>query len=241
VDTWVGILAGAVISVVASYVFYRMQKQPKTLDYALKSNEIIPSGTIKGTGLLVTVWWSTSEGLDPNVHSLSASSARQLEQPAVYEYRIQNTGKRAVEKGEFAKPVTVTVPDGEIQYVSVMDMSSPDIIGKGICDPHGEPKSRGFRPDLLNPAEWIDIQVVTDNSTQEPTLSARIRDETRPMRRRDGLLEPPVRQVLRHALRETFRSAADQTVLARVSAAATALSTVVAVLALVVGFLSSVR
>ena len=198
-EAWVFFLLGTIISL----WLYRLQKRPKTVDYAQKRNLVVPSGSIPSTGLMVRVWWSTSEGLAPTEHALAAGTARELASPAIYEYRIKNTGKRAIDATDFAGPVTISVADGEIQYVYVTAVSTDGVADIGMSDGDGQPQSRGVRPNLMNPGEWFDIQVVTDKSDEEPKLTARIREQTRPMRRRDGLLDPPLWQVIRSSIRDT--------------------------------------
>jgi hypothetical protein len=206
-DTWFALILfflGAAISASVSFLIYRRQKSPRTLDYALKSTEALVTSGGNQSGLKLSVVWETSDSADETRGAsgtsaeVSASGPRALHNPRISNFHIRNTGRRAIDAEDFAKPITVEVP--RTPPSCIVDVHVTGVSSDGIhpCGSIPDPP-KGLKPVLMNPGDWIEVQVLTDAGPADPVpiLTAWIRDQSRPMARRQGLLDPPLEAVLR--------------------------------------------
>jgi hypothetical protein len=56
----------------------------------------------------------------------------------------------------------------------------------------------------MNPKDWIEIQVITDDCPYAPELKNWIREETWPMGRRQSILDPPLYEVAMRRFSQVF-------------------------------------
>jgi hypothetical protein len=186
---WITIAIDTFIGIALLGLGYRLQKKPKTLDYAISSTQDLTTQASPHVQTRLEFIWT--EG------SLEDKEVRPLKAPRIVNYRIANTGKRAIDADDFKRPIELSVAMGSIVDVVVTRVSHPGILELGSI-PRGESSTRRvFTPVLLNPKYWIDIQVITDGCPTPPKLTSWIREESRPMQRRQEILDPPVREVLK--------------------------------------------
>lgn len=127
---------------------------------------------------------------------------RPLKEPWIVNYRISNTGKRAVEADDFKRPIEVSVAKGSIVDVVVTNMSHIGILEFGPI-PGDSPTNRVFTPVLLNKNDWIDIKVITDSCLDLPKIDSWFFEQSRDMQRRRSCFDPFLRQSFKkQSLRE---------------------------------------
>jgi hypothetical protein len=185
-QTWLSIAIGAIVSLVLSVLFYRLQKMPKTLDYAIHSILDLSAKTSPYLQAHMVVMWHENQRVE----------AHPLKDPRIVDYRIRNTGKRAIDADDFKNPIEVKTSEGSVVDVLVTRVSHEGVLRLGsiLSSSH---EVGVFTPTLMNPGDWIDIQVITEGCPEPPELTAWIREESRSMQKRQGVLDPPLREVLK--------------------------------------------
>jgi hypothetical protein len=88
---------------------------------------------------------------------------------------------------DFKDPIKIEADEGSIVGAAVTYMSRPGIAAK-ICS--DLPNESNFTPVLMNPGDSVDIQVITDSCPEPPKLTTWIREESRPMQRRQTIIDP---------------------------------------------------
>jgi hypothetical protein len=163
-----------------SWLLFVRQKQPKTLDYYLVSDQLISS---KANPNKIKVNWTGAMPGKPRNELIEY----ELSDPRISRIHIRNTGKREIERDDFAQPITVTVRDGIILDVEVTGASHPAVYPFGtVDDPAAEVKKWTFAPTLLNPNDWVELTVLTDKASTHPRVSSWIKGQSRPM----GIWDP---------------------------------------------------
>lgn len=218
-QTWFSIAIGSFITLIIALIVYRKQKSPKTLDYAIRSTQDLTGDASPHLRARMEVIWKE----DPN-------SVRTLKEPRIVNYHIRNTGKRAIAAADFESAIKVDAPRGSIVDIIVTGMSHTGILELGSVPAAGQSNAT-FTPRLMNPGDWIDIQLITDGCSGSPALTCWIREESRPMRKRQALLDPSLVELSKRA----WRSRSDEYVaiiVAAIAALATILSAIVAAIGL---------
>jgi hypothetical protein len=187
-QTWVALAAGSVVTIMVAFLIYQIQKSPRTLDYAIRSTQDLTANASPHLRDRMSIIWR-------DVTSGGFAAGRTLKEPRIVNYHIRNTGKRAIDADDFKSPIEVKAGTGSIVDIIVTKVSHDGILDVGpLPSEHG---TSSFTPALMNPKDWIELQVITNGCPEPPELSSWIREETRPMEKRQGLLDPPVREVVR--------------------------------------------
>lgn len=189
-QNWVGILIGLISSIVIPVSFHQRQKKPRTLDYAIRSTQDLTSSASHHVQTRMEVIWS-----EPHADN-EPCKIRPLKEPRIVNYHIRNTGKRAIDATDLQDPIKVKAAKGSIVDVVVIDVSHERMIELGSI-PLGPDGTNVLKPALMNPKDWIEIQVITDGCPYPPKLTCWIREESRPMQQRQSLLYPPLREFLK--------------------------------------------
>jgi hypothetical protein len=190
-QAWVGVAIGSVFSLVLSILFYQLQKKPRTLDYAISSTQDFTVEAGMPTGLVVS-WMEEAQPNEIVMHPLV--------RPRIVNCRIRNTGKRAIDADDFKEPIQIEVATGSIVDAVVTRVSHPGVFQLGSIPGERESSTRVFTPVLMNPGDWINIQVITNECPDYPKLTSWIREESRSMQNRPEILDPPVLEVVKRSL-----------------------------------------
>lgn len=158
----------------------------KTLDYEVVSDQIIVAAR---TGSSLTVKWND----------------RTLTNPRLIVLRVMNSGSREILPSDFEKPVTISVPgstliEGTVTASAAGDYSprAKDDVRRnalGILNPTIDApdsnvtiESLTFSPQLLNPRDWFELQLVVDtpecddahkDARARPEIDTRFAGQTR--------------------------------------------------------------
>jgi hypothetical protein len=142
----------------------------KTLDWELLADEPIVSAGSEYLGSKLTVEWEGGK----------------LENPRLISLRVFNSGKREVLRDEFESGIDIVVPDAPIVAAYVTD-STTGTYPKGPvavlenASPEGEDLIQ-LRPQFLNRDGYVDMQIIVDGGSEEPTVEADFAGRSRPMR-----------------------------------------------------------
>jgi hypothetical protein len=191
---WAAIAIGSLVTVVVAVLIYRLQKSPKTLDYGSYDPVELSSGEEVFPGLRVNISWAAEfegEQLGPR---------EVLKDARVDQFRIVNTGRRAIKAADFQEPIEVSVPKGRLIDCVVVETSHPGIHSSGSvyvsCDGPQPDDRLSFTPALMNRGDWIDISVLTEGLEGEIRISSWIVDQSRPMKQRQRIILPSVRKMI---------------------------------------------
>lgn len=237
VGDWLGrnadSLALTVVSIAAgiffSWYLFIKQKQPKTLDWAILSDQpLTPNG--RNVPEAVNVRWMAPI---PWVDATTSTRWRTLNAARLIEIRIQNTGKQPLTAADFEDPVTVSIGKGWLIDLVVTNSSHGGTGDLANLDQVDASNTRRFRPRLMNQGDWIDLSLTTEFSkdiggkdqftlleldgqelwlTSDAKLAANltvgcwIHGETRPMQRRQEILNTPLRRIVWSRLRVALKS-----------------------------------
>jgi hypothetical protein len=190
-QTWVGLGIGSVVTIMVAVLIYRKQKTPRTLDYAIRSTQDLTSDASPHLRTRMEILWK-GQGEDSHL-------GRILKEPRIVNYHIRNTGKRAIDADDFKKEIEVRAGSGSIVDVIVTEVSHEGVIELGPISSDVD-DATFFIPSLMNPKDWINIQVITDGCPNAPKLTSWIREESRPMERQQSILYPPVWEVLQRSV-----------------------------------------
>jgi Ni,Fe-hydrogenase III small subunit len=167
-----------VIGVILTIVIYFLQRQPKQLDYEIRSD---------------------FELINPNAQQVQENlkltySDEPIKEPWVVIVRVRNTGKKSITQDDFATgtPIKLGYESGVPVDVRIIG-ASPDIpptsliagFAEVINTPAEEQQSVSVTPKLLKAGEWIDIQLLFNSDHGKMTVATRFADQRRPMRRVD--------------------------------------------------------
>src|SRR5207342_1654834 len=104
-------------------------------------------------------------------------------------------GKKSISEDDFAKvtPIKISHASGNPGDARIIDASDPDTFdpdkpfAKFMRNSPEEPPSVLITPKLLNPGEWIDVQLLFNGDHGNMTVNAHFAADTpvRPMRRLD--------------------------------------------------------
>jgi hypothetical protein len=187
-QTWLSIAIGSLVSLIISLLIYRMQKSPKTLDYAIRSTfDLNAEASADSWSRMLILWTEGAKG---------PHQGQRLNQPRIVNYYIRNTGKRAIDGDDFKTPIEVKASEGSIVDTVVTDMSHYGMHKIGRISSEW-PDTTAFTPTLMNPKDWIEIQVLTEGCPAPPKLTSWISEESRSMEQRQDLLDPPLWEVLK--------------------------------------------
>jgi hypothetical protein len=155
----------AVIGIAATIWVARRERRPKTLDWEMLANlPIVGRGATSMNGSKLEVVWDKT---------------RPLTQPQLVKLRILNTGRREIEGDEYTEPVSVAV-QGEIIEATVTDTSPANVYPLGTVKLASKREVQ-LSPKLLNPEDWIDLQLLVDGEKAHPRVKARFAGQNRAM------------------------------------------------------------
>jgi hypothetical protein len=159
--------AVAILGIVVGIAIALWQRQPKTLDYEVVNKLPILSPN-------ANLAWET-----PSAPLVVLYGDQKIKDPFLLTVRVRNTGKRAIEAGDYADPITVTCTgsrpfDGFINQVFPQELRVAD-------DPRSLAQLAALRPPLLNPGDWFELQFLTDGDPAEITVRSRFKDQARSM------------------------------------------------------------
>jgi hypothetical protein len=217
------------IGVFFSWFFFWRQKQPKTLDWAIVSSVDLTPDPGAGVPNELRVTWTGKTpwpDRDPDIKPFELNRGRMVI------VRIQNTGKKELAAEDFVEPIRVYSDSNWIIAAIVIRMSRDGIVPRGVIEAAPDPHSRALTPRLMNPLDWIEIQLIMSKadyywSEQEMAtmpeerrtaifrtvgapadhlqVAAWLRGETRPMHQRQEMLNTPLRTIIRSRLRSFVR------------------------------------
>jgi hypothetical protein len=164
-DSWVtwALAAGGPL---VSYLIYRRQRGRKQLEFVvLRSGTILPGGI--GTRLSVSY------------------NEIPVPEPAIITIRLVNTGDKAITLSDFHTPLAVVLREAAVVAASVAATRPVDL--EPQLDESGGKVS--ISPLLLNPADLIELELLTSRAPSSVTVEGRIADVT--VKRRASLPYPP--------------------------------------------------
>jgi hypothetical protein len=167
---WVGTATGLVVAVAT--ILY--QRQPKQLDCEIRTDHQMLSPYTKDLAAKPDVLY---EGVI-------------LKEPQILLMRFRNTGKRCIAAADFndGEPITIRYDENPPFDVKVV-RASRGVSIDGLADIEldtDESEDDGdvrITPRLLNPGEWFDVQLLSDQPHGLVLATARFADQKRPMRR----------------------------------------------------------
>jgi hypothetical protein len=167
---WVGTAFGLVVAVAT--ILY--QRQPKQLDYEIRTDHQMLSPYTRDLAAKPDVIY---EGVI-------------LKEPQILLMRFRNTGKKCISAADFkdGEPITIRYDQNPPFDVKVV-RASRGVSIEGLADiAHDTDESEGdgdvrITPRLLNPGEWFDVQLLSDQPHDLVLAKARFADQKRPMRR----------------------------------------------------------
>lgn len=143
----------------------------------------------------------------------ATSPERLLQRPRIVKIHIRNTGKKPIEDSDFKEPIKVIASeDGSRQLPGlIVDLRVTRTSHPGIHPPTyvsvGTEDTRSFTPALLNPGDWLEVQVIADKTGDPPlTVTSWIKGQSRPMRLRPELAGTPLREAVATALHDALRT-----------------------------------
>ena len=164
--SWIGVLIG-IASIVVTYVAYRSQRNRKQLEFVVVGNQRILTSRV-------------ADVLDVSFNG------RKVEDPSIVILRIVSTGDRAIPAADFHRPLAVTLRGvHHIVTASVAAVRPRDLDVTLIM----EANRVVFTPTLINPEDFLELQILASGRATDVALEGRIADVT-PKRRRQ-LPYPP--------------------------------------------------
>ena len=171
---WVGdnveVVVGAVIGLIgvgAAIGIALWQHKPKRLDYRVRTNVPILSQHASELGSRIVV----------------AHYGNELKEPRLVTVRIMNTGKQAIVAEDYVQGITIEYEANPPFEAFIARESGPGIctdVWSGTGGMHGDPID--VRPMLMNQGDWFDVQLLSDGPSGDVSVSARFKDQARPMR-----------------------------------------------------------
>jgi hypothetical protein len=150
------LIVGAVIGWIINWVFFRKAEKPKRLAYELRSMSRMVSATGEERQRLQVIY-----------------NDAEVENPNLTIVRLGNIGKQDIIRDDFrGHPIQIDFGNSVILSATCSDRQNPEISIEFASIPGRN--AVGVTPDLLKPAEWFDLKVVTDGRLIEPRMTARI-------------------------------------------------------------------
>ncbi len=181
----VGLAVGVALGVpgIALAVYYQRQNRRKTLDYLIVADQAI----------LAVKHDRTSTGLEVKWRGV------EVDEPRIVAIRLINTGSREVLASDYGgNSVVVRLPHGKILSGTTVGRSFDEAIeyGEDFIMTFPDEHTSNVDLPLLNPKDWIAIQLTIDGRSDELTVKTRFAGQSRPMRQqkdssgviREGLL-----------------------------------------------------
>jgi hypothetical protein len=175
-ETLLGIVGGAIVTVVVGGAIAWKQWQPKRLQGRLLSYAPLLPAT--SGDLPPDLRVSLGDAKDPT------KDPKNLRDPRVAVLRVFNPGKRPIDADDFDIPLTVEVKSGELILATVTGTSQIDVYERGPLrlsvvrrrDDQSEGEHRAtFERKLLNPGDWIDVQLLIEGGDNDAiSVGARI-------------------------------------------------------------------
>lgn len=164
VGKWLGEQSGNILSfvggVIVSFVFYWISRRPKRFGWQMISATRIVSA--KGRSLPLVVVYDGQEVSSPNIAAI----------------RVGNSGKSEITVEDYDGPVRITFGQSKVLACDISERLHGRITASVTKEP---PSSVVFSPTLLNPGEWLDLQIITDGPLEIPKVDARIAGQTSPV------------------------------------------------------------
>ncbi|TFC03361.1 hypothetical protein [Cryobacterium sp. MDB2-33-2] len=145
-----GLLFG-LASLVTGIVFYVRSRKPKILGWQLISQTKLPA---------------TTSGM-----TIFDAEGKACVAPVLTILRVGNRGKAAIGKADFGVPISVKFGPGITIIAAALDdrMKLRVTAPTTILD-----QEVTFTPSLLNKAQWIEMQFITDGEISKPVLDAKV-------------------------------------------------------------------
>jgi hypothetical protein len=167
-QNWVGAIGIAigVIGILAAF----WQRRPKRLDYKIITNvPVVPRAA------------------DNIRHDLAVTyGGAVVKDLHVVRIRVINSGKQAIRAGDYDVPVTITYEKDVPLDAFISHASTPELCHTAVQfhddGPDLDPSKISIAPGLLNPGEWVDVQLISDGPPGEIEVRSRFADQSRAMR-----------------------------------------------------------
>jgi hypothetical protein len=178
VDNWEFIFGVAgVIGLILALVIHLIERQPKQLDYEIRSDIRLAIPHADKFHEKVEITWESIRLKDPRLVVL----------------RIRNTGKRSISRLDFegGQPIRIEYERNQFFDAVIVRTSpalSPELAAESIWDDD----KQYFLPSMLHPTEWFELQLLSDMDHGDIRATSRFADQRRPMRKIDPA-EPRVR------------------------------------------------
>jgi hypothetical protein len=165
-----------VIGVLVSIIAWIQQRQPKQLDYEIRSD-------VRLLGTQADEW---REKLYISYGDVS------VKDPWVQIVRIRNTGKKSISRDDFSngEPITLMSESADLidrQLIAASHGLAPGKLAE--IDEYGDDRDADYpvkiTPKLLSEGEWFDVQIFSDGDPGDLKVDARFADRRRPMKRLD--------------------------------------------------------
>lgn len=158
---WLGEQFGNIFSVLGlatGFWFYWLSRKPKRFGYQVISKTRILAH--QSVDLPLQVVYAGHEVSSPNILVL----------------RLGNTGKAEIRAEDYEGPIKIAFQSSQI-LSGMVSGKSDDAIDADVIS-SGAPNAAVFKPVLLNPGEWVDLQFVTDGPLEIPSIHSRIAGQT---------------------------------------------------------------
>lgn len=143
-QTLAGIIIGVAATVIVGAVVYRMQRQKKTLDWEILTDEPINTGAVE---------------LDIHV---TFGKDCELREPRIITVRLANTGKSEIRPGDFDGPIIIrTAPWLTIKTASTI-RTARTMRHTPSC--RWDKNKCSIESVLFNRDDWIDVQLLLDSA-----------------------------------------------------------------------------
>lgn len=166
VPSWVGILIG-VIGVALTYVSYRSQRNRKRMEFLVLSNQRLLTSRVAG---------------DLDV----AFNGETVEDPSIVVLRMVSTGDKAILKTDFHSPLAIVIKGARRIVTASVAAKRPRDLDLTMTS---EGNRVVIEPTLINPEDFLEIQILASGQATHVALEGRIADVV--LKRREELPYPP--------------------------------------------------
>jgi hypothetical protein len=166
----VGLIVGTVVGIVGIVVallIYRWQQNPKQLDYSMVNDLQLLSPHASEAGEALRVFYEDTVVRDPHIVTV----------------QVRNTGKVAIVADDFVDPISITWKTARLIEGFPAGGSSRYIVGAMTMTEGTGPVNPEVA--LINPNEYFDVQLLLDGEPTDLQVTARFRDQSRPMQHRE--------------------------------------------------------
>lgn len=161
----------AVVGILIGVAIAFWQRQPKQLDYAIKTQIRLIGDRI-------------ARAPDAPAFAVTYDGDIDVKDPGVLVVRVANTGKRAVVDTDYTEGIQISANATAFlmapHLTAKSDGVSPESIGS-LYRLFRDSDEGGLTPRLLNPGEWFEVQILTDGDAGDVMLASRFADQTRRM------------------------------------------------------------